>query len=126
MHNCMRALLRPDGAGSHTMLGYLIRGEGTGPTLMLPLPRTDVADVADALGQLPGLANIRGCLALVNIGSIGTDPQQDDWLRSQIGPVDATFYPVNGRDGGMDGRSVQGMLRAIHVKATELGMLSEH
>jgi len=124
MQKALRPLLRPDGAGSHSMLGNLVDGAHAGPTLLVPLPRGHVSAVADALGRIPRLGDMRGRLAMVNIGAIGVDAAQDDWLRNHIGPVDETLYVSTGELDGMDPRPVQQTLSTILQKATELGMIS--
>ena len=124
MQKALRPLLRPDGAGSHTKLGYLIDGAHAGPTLLVPLPRGHASKVADAFRRVPRLGDIRGRIVLVNVGAIGLDPAQDDWLRSQIGPVDETLYLTSGKLDGLDPRAVQRTMREILAKATELGIIS--
>ncbi|MCC5955886.1 MAG: hypothetical protein JJU07_07280 [Natronohydrobacter sp.] len=95
-----------------------------GPTLLVPLPRGHASAVAEALGRIPRLGDIRGNIAMVNIGAIGVDCAQDAWLRSQIGPVDETLYLAMGEHDGLDPRAVYETLAAILGKATELGMIS--
>jgi len=106
------------------MLGNLVDGAHAGPTLLVPLPRGHVSAVADALGRIPRLGDIRGRIAIVNIGAIGVDNTQDVWLRNHIGPVDDTLYISIGELDGVDPRAVQQTLSAILQKATELGMIS--
>ncbi len=65
MQKALRPLLRPDGAGSHSMLGNLVDGAHAGPTLLVSLPRGHVSAVADALGRIPRLGDMRGRLAMV-------------------------------------------------------------
>lgn len=124
MTKALYPLLRPDGAGSHLSLGYLVQGAHAGPTLLVPLPRGHVSAVAEALRRIPRLGDIRGRVAMVNIGSIGTDVAQDEWLLSQIGVVDETLYLATYEHDGMDPRAVQETLSAILQKATKLGMIS--
>lgn len=124
MQKVLRPLLRPDGAGSHTKLGYLIDGAHAGPTLLIPMPRGQASEIADAFRQVPRLGGIRGRLAIVNIGAIGMDAEQDDWLRNQIGPVDETLYLSASELDGVDPRAIQQTMREILRKATELGMIS--
>ncbi len=123
MQKALRPLLRPDGAGSHTKLGYLIDGAHTGPTLLVPMPRGQASEIADAFRQVSRLGGIRGRLAIVNIGAIGMDAEQDDWLRNQIGPVDETLYLSASELDGVDPRAIQQTMREILRKATELGMI---
>ncbi len=124
MHKALRPLLRPDGAGCHTKLGYLADGAYSGPTLLVPLPRGQATRIADAFRQIPRLGDIRGRIVLVNIGAIGADAAQDDWLRSQIGPVDQTLYIAPSELDGLDPRAVQQTMAEILRTATELGMIS--
>lgn len=124
MQKALRPLLRPDGAGSHTKLGYLIEGAHSGPTLLVPLPRGQASKIADAFRHIPRLGNIRGRLVVVNIGAIGADAEQDGWLRNQIGQVDETLYLTPSEFDGVDPRSVQQAMTEILRKATDLGMIS--
>ncbi len=124
MNKALRPLLRPDGAGSHAKLGYVIDGSHVGPTLLIPMPRGQATQIADALRQIPRLGDIRGRIVMVNIGAIGTDAAQDEWLRSQTGPVDETLYLTASEFDGVDPRAVQQAMTEILRKATILGMIS--
>lgn len=124
MQKALRPLLRPDTAGSHEKLGYLIDGAYSGPTLLIPLPRGHATKVAEAMQRIPRLGNFRGRVAIVNIGAVGADAAQDDWLRNQIGTVDETLYLTKAKIDGQNPHAVQQTIAAILGKATELGMIS--
>ncbi len=124
MQKALRPLLRPDGAGSHAKLGYLIDGAHAGPTLLVPLPRAHASKVADAFRRVPRLGEVRGRIVMVNVGAIGLDPAQDDWLRAQIGQVDEMLHLTTGKSAGSSPRAVQRTMTEILREATELGMIS--
>ncbi len=124
MKKALRPLLRPDGAGSHAKLGYMIDGSHVGPTLLIPMPRGQATQIADAFRQIPRLGDMRGRIVMVHIGAIGADKAQDDWLRNQIGPVDETLYLTANADDMSGPLAIRGTMAAILRKATELGMIS--
>ncbi len=121
MQKALRPLLRPDGADSYSKLGYMIDGAHSGPTLLIPVPRSQVSQVADAFRQIPRLGDIRGRVIMLNIGA---DKTQDDWLRNQIGPVDETLHLATDEPDGLGPRAARQTMTAILRKATELGMIS--
>lgn len=124
MKKALRPLLRPDGAGSHAKLGYMIDGSHVGPTLLIPMPRCQARQIADAFRQIPRLGDMRGRIVMVHIGAIGADKAQDDWLRNLIGPVDETLYLTANTDDISGPLAIRGTMAAILRKATELGMIS--
>ena len=124
MEKALRPLLRPDGAGSHAKLGYVIDGAHAGPTLLIPMPRGQATQIADAFRQIPRLGDMRGRIIMVHIGAIGADKAQDDWLRIQIGPVDETLYLTANTDDISGPLAIRGTMAEILRKATELGMIS--
>lgn len=124
MNKALRPLLRPDGAGSHAKLGYMIDGSHAGPTLLIPMPRAQATQVADAFRQIPRLGDMRGRMIMVHIGAIGADKAQDDWLRHQIGLVDETLYLTANADDMSGPLAIRRTMAAILRKATELGMIS--
>lgn len=124
MKKAIRPLLRPDGAGSHALLGYILEGPEAGPTLVVHLPRGHASALGDALGRICRPETIRGNIVVVNIGAIGVDPEQDEWLRSQIGSNGETLYRDKCAHDGLDPRSVHETLTAIITKAADLGMIS--
>lgn len=124
MKKALRPLLRPDGAGSHAKLGYMIEGAHAGPTLLIPMPRGQATQIADAFRQIPRLGDMRGRIVMVHIGAIGADKAQDDWLRNQIGPVDETLYLTANADDMSGPLAIRGTMTAMLRKATELGMIS--
>lgn len=117
-------LLRPDGAGSHAKLGYMIDGSHAGPTLLIPMPRGQATQIADAFRQIPRLGDLRGRVVMVHIGAIGANKSQDDWLCNQIGPVDETLYLTANADDMSGPLAMRRTMTAILRKATELGMIS--
>lgn len=60
MNKALHPLLRPDGASSHAKLGYVIDGSHAGPTLLIPMPRGQAAQIADAFRQIPRLGDCSG------------------------------------------------------------------
>ena len=124
MKKTLCPLLRPDGAGSHAKLGYVIEGAHAGPTLLIPMPRGQATQIADAFGQIPRLGDLRGRIVMVHVGAIGANTSQDDWLRNQIGPVDETLYLTANADDMSGPLAVRRIMTEILRKATELGMIS--
>ena len=124
MKKALNALLRPDGADSHAKLGYMIGGINTGPTLLILMPRGLATRLAAAFRQIPRLGDMRGRLVMVHIGAIGADMAMDDWLRSQIGPVDETLYLTASATESSGPLAVRRTMTEILRRATELGMIA--